>query len=75
METGVEGTGDGLATPMVHVSATGKGCLRGKEIFSGRMSQIILPARNDDRGRGEAIVSRDGIEASGWIIGEGTPSW
>jgi len=71
VESGVEGTGDGLATPMMHVDASGGGCLRGKEIFSGRM---ILPARNDDRGRGEAIVSRDGIEASGWIMGDGTPS-
>jgi len=74
VETGVEGTGDGLATPTMRIDASGGGCLRGKEIFSGRMSQIILPARNDDRCRGEVIVSRDGIEASGWIMGEGTPS-
>ena len=75
MGTVVEGTGDGLAISTVHIRAPcGWGCLRGNEIFSGRMSQIILPAENDDRGLGEAIVSRDGIEASGWMMGEGTPS-
>lgn len=35
---------------------------------------MILPAGNDDRGLGEAMVSRDGIEVSGWIMGEGTPN-
>ena len=74
-ETVVEGTGDGLAMSMVHVKTQGGGGrLRGRVIFSGRMSQMILPAGNNDRGLGEVIVSRDGIEASGWIMGEGTPS-
>ena len=70
----VEGTGDGLAISTVAVKKSGGGRLRGREIFSGRMSQIIFPAGNVDRGLGEAMVSRDGIEASGWIMGEGTPS-
>lgn len=74
-ETVVEGAGDGLAMSMVHIGESGGGGrLRGNNIFSGRMSQIILPAGNDDRGLGEAIVSRDGMEASGCIMGEGTPS-
>ena len=74
VETVVEGTGDGLAISTGHAKASGGGgCLRGTKIFSGRMSQIIFPAGSDDRGRGEAIVSRDGIEARGWMIGEGTP--
>ena len=42
-------------------------------ILSGRMPQIILPAGENDLGLGETIVSRDGIEVRGWIIGEGTP--
>lgn len=62
-ETVVEGTGDGLAISMAHVKISG--CLRGRDIFSGRMWQMIFPAGNDDRGLGEAIVSKDGIDASG----------
>lgn len=65
-ETVAEGTGDGLAISMIHVKASGGGgCLGGKDILSGRMWQMILPAENDDRGLGEAIVSKDGIEVSG----------
>ena len=74
-DTVVEGIGDGLAISTVHVKTlSGGGCLRGREIFSGRMSQMIFPAGNDDRGLGEAIVSKDGIDASGWIMGEGMPN-
>ena len=66
VETVVEGMGDGLAISTGYVKASGGGnLLRGKDIFSGRMSQMILPAGNDDRGLGEGIVSRDGIDASG----------
>lgn len=65
-ETVAEGAGDGLAISTAHVKTSGsEGCLRGKEIFSGRMWQMIFPAGNDDRGRGEAIVSKDGMDASG----------
>ena len=65
-ETVVEGMGDGLAISTAHVKTLGgEGCLRGKDIFSGRMWQMIFPAGNDDRGLGEARVSKDGIDASG----------
>jgi hypothetical protein len=65
-ETVVEGTGDGLAISMAHAKTSGReGRLRGKGIFSGRMWQMIFPAGNDDRGLGETIVSKDGIDASG----------
>jgi len=75
VETVAEGTGDGLAMSTVHVKTPGvEGFLRGKEILSGRMSQMILPAGNDDRGLGEAIVSKDDMEVSGWIMGEGMPN-
>ena len=75
METVVEGAGDGLTISRARIGASGGGGrLRGNEIFSGRMSQMILPAGNDDRGLGDTIVSRDGMEASGCIMGEGTPS-
>jgi hypothetical protein len=66
VETVVEGMGEGLEILTAHVKTSGSGgCLGGKVIFSGRMSQMILPAGNNDRDLGEAIVSRDGIEASG----------
>lgn len=75
VESMVEGAGDGLAISMVHVGTSGGGgCRRGKVIFSGKMSQMILPAGDSDRTLGEAIVSKDGIKVSGWIVGEGTPS-
>lgn len=74
VETVVKETGDGVATSMVQVKTRGGGgCLGGKVILSGRMSQKILPAVRDDRDLGDAIVSRDGIEVSGWMMGEGTP--
>lgn len=34
---------------------------------------MILPAVGNDRGLGDVIVSRDGMEVSGWMMGEGTP--
>jgi hypothetical protein len=75
VDTVAEGTGDGLAISGVHVKTScGEDCLGGKVIFSGRISQMILPAGDNDRNFGEAIVSRDGIEVSGWMMGEGTPS-
>lgn len=74
-DTVAEGVGDGLAISTVHVKLSrGGGCLGGKAIFSGRISQMIFPAGGKDRGLGEAMVSRDGIEVSGWIMGEGTPN-
>jgi hypothetical protein len=74
VETVVKGMGDGVATSMVQVrTSCGGGCLGGKVIFSGMMSQMILPAPGKDRGLGDVIVSRDGIEVSGWMMGEGTP--
>lgn len=74
VETVVNEMGDGVATSMVQVKTSGDGgCLGGKVIFSGMMSQMILPAAGKDRGLGDVIVSRDGMEVSGWIMGEGTP--
>lgn len=74
VESVVEGAGDGLAISIMYVGTSGGGgCLRGKVIFSGKMSQIILPAGDSDRALGEAIVSKDGIKVSGWIVGEWTP--
>lgn len=65
-ETVAEGRGDGLAISTAHVKTSGgEDCLGGRDIFSGRMWQMIFPAGNDDRGLGEAIVSKDGIDASG----------
>ena len=70
-----EGTGDGLAISGAHVKIScGGGRLGGKVIFSGRISQMILPAGGNDRDIRGAIVSREGIEVSGWMMGEGAPS-
>ena len=73
--TVVKGVGDGHTILRAHIGVSaGGGHLQGNEIFSRQMSQMILPAGNDDRGLGDMIMSRDGIEASGCIMGEGTPS-
>lgn len=74
VETVANGTGDGVATSMVQVKTPGnEGCLGGKAILSGMISQMSFPAAGSDRGLGEARVSTDGIEVSGWMMGEGTP--
>lgn len=74
VETVAKGAGDGVATSMEQVKTRGGGGrLGGKVISLGRMPQMIFPAVGSDRGLGDEIVSRDGIEVSGWMMGEGTP--
>jgi hypothetical protein len=75
VDTVVEGAGDGLEISTAHIETSGDGsCLGGRAILSGRMPQMILPAGDTNLIRGETMVSRDGTEVRGWIMGEGTPN-